>query len=108
MTTFKDYAENTKNDYIVIFFGMIIIACSTFGKSIMGVTICTIIKLIGVIVLTYAVFLYVLHLKIYFTENKDFLVNSKYAPYRQNIFAGCGVTIIIMVLLFYSAYTIFV
>lgn len=108
MTTFKDYAENTKNDYIVIFFGMVIIAFSTFGKDLMGVTISSIIKLLGIIVLTYAVFLYVFHLKIYFVENKDFLVNAKYAPYRQNIFAGCGMSVVIIVLMFYSAYTIFV
>lgn len=108
MTSFKDFAEHTKNDYIIIFAGMIIIGFSAFSKELLTVAVTTVIKIIGILVLVYALFLYALHIKTYFIENPNFFVNSQYAPYRQNIFAGCGVCILLISLLLYAIYTIFV
>lgn len=108
MTSFKDFAEHTNNDYIIILSGMVLIGFSTFGNGIIGDVLTIIIKLIGVIVLAYAVCIYISHLKSYFIEHPNVLVNSQYAPYRQNILASCGVCIIILGLLIYSIYTIFV
>lgn len=108
MTSFKDFAEHTKNDYIVILSGMILIGFSAFGKELVGTFTSMIIKLIGIIILSYAIFLYIMHMKTYFTENPDFLFHSQYAPYRQNILASGGVCILIMGLLVYAMYTIFV
>lgn len=108
MTSFKDFAQHTKNDYIIIFAGMIIIGFSAFCKELTTVTISTTIKLIGILVLVYAICLYVLHIKTYFNENPNFFVNSQYAPYRQNIYASGGVCILLIGLLLYAIYTIFV
>lgn len=108
MTSFKDFAEHTKNDYMIIFAGIILIGFSTFSKELLTATISMIIKIIGVFVLLYAVGLYALHIKTYFIENPNFFSNSQYAPYRQNIFAGCGVCIMLIGLLLYAMYTIFV
>lgn len=108
MTSFKDFAEHTKNDYFVIFAGMIIIGLSAFSKALFTATMSTVIKIIGILVLVYAVGLYALHIKTYFIENPNFFLNSQYAPYRQNIYAGCGVCIVLIGLLLYAIYTIFV
>lgn len=108
MTSFKDFAERTKNDCIVILSGMILIGFSAFGKALLGTFMSMIIKLIGMMILSYAIFVYVLHLKTYFTEHPDFFFHSQYAPYRQNILACCGVCILITGLLVYAMYTIFV
>lgn len=108
MTSFKDFAEHTKNDYFVIFAGMIIIGFSAFSKELLAGNVSTVIKIIGILVLVYAVGLYASHIKTYFNENPNFFVNSQYAPYRQNIYAGCGLCIMLLGLLLYAVYTIFV
>jgi len=108
MSSFNEFAENTKNDYMVLFFGMLIIVISTFIKGIIGGTSTTLIKGAGILLLSYALILYSIHIKSYFNDHHDFFVNPEYALYRPNIFASSGLCILISVLLLYLVYTMIV
>ena len=47
------------------------------------------------------------HIKDFFVLNPDFITDQEHAIYRKNIFAGCGLCVVLMFLSLYAIVSIF-
>jgi len=106
MKVFNDYAENTKNDFYLIAFGISAIALTTLSKSLIGRVTSGILRILSAVLLGYATVVFAGHIKDFFVLNPDFISDYKHAVYRKNIFAGCGLCIILMFLTLYAVVSI--
>lgn len=107
MDSFIIFAENTKRDFFLIAGGFVMISISTFMKPFFGYGFSTLLKIIGIILISVAVVVLVTQLKLFFAVNPNFLTDYQYEPYRKNIYAGCGVSLILLALICYATYTVF-
>lgn len=107
MKAFNDFAKNTKNDYIFIIFGLVIIVSSSLSKSVINPFIARFILFIGVVILAYAFLIVLKHIHTFFIVNPNFFIDNNYAPYRKNIMSGCGVCALLLFLIIYATYTVF-
>ena len=107
MKPFKDFVQNTKDDTVYILVSIIIITVSSLCKSAIGNKLSRIIILLGVFLLGYSLTLYLKHIKSFYVNNPNFFQDNSSHIYRKNIYASCGVCILIVILLLYSTYTVF-
>ena len=107
MESFLTFAENTKTDFVLISGGLLLVGLSTFMKPFFGNSISALLKIIGVVLISFAVVILVSQIKLFYAVNPNFFTDYQYAPYRQNIYAGCGLCIILLALICYATYTIF-
>lgn len=104
MDSFKIFAENTKPDFFLISFGLLLLGSTSFINIVIKNKLTMFIKIIGVIIISYAAFILLTQLKIFYDFNPNFFLNS---PYKQNIYAGFGLCSILFVIIIYTTYTIF-
>lgn len=107
MDTFKEFSDISKNDFVFITIGIIMIAFVTFSTKMIGNFSSNGLKLIGVFILTYGSVLFIYHNVSFFRNNPLFLTNEKYIPFRNNMYAGCGMSVLLTVLILYTTYTVF-
>ena len=107
MKPFKDFVQNTKDDTVYILASIILITVSSLCKSAIGNKLSRIIILLGVFLLAYSLTLYLKHIKSFYINNSNFFQDNNSLIYRKNIYASCGVCVLIVLLLLYSTYTVF-
>ena len=107
MKVFNDFAENTKNDFYLIAFGIGAIALTTLSKSLIDRVTSGILRILSALLLGYATLVFAGHIKDFFVLNPGFISHQKHAVYRKNIFAGCGLCVILMFLTLYAVVSIF-
>ena len=107
MKVFNDFAENTKNDFYLIAFGIGAIALTTLIKSLIGDVLSGILRIASALLLGYATVVFAGHIKDFFVLNPDFITDQEHAVYRKNIFAGCGLCVVLMFLSLYAIVSIF-
>lgn len=107
MEAFKNFAENTKHDFFLIATGLALLGVASFSNVAIGNNLSILIKIIGAITLSYAALILLSQLKFFFVVNPRFFADSQYAPYRQNIYAGCGLCSVLFILIIYATYSIF-
>ena len=107
MKPFKDFVQNTKDDTVYILVSIIIITISSLCKSVIGNKLSRIIILLGVFLLGYSLTLYLKHIKSFYINNPNFYQDNSSIIYKKNIYASCGVCVLIVILLLYSTYTVF-
>jgi hypothetical protein len=107
MDSFKIFAENTNWDFFLISIGMALLCVASFSNIVFGNKLTLAIKIISIITLSYAAFILLTQLRSFFDITPNFFGGSQYLPYRQNIYAGCGLCSILFVLIIYATYSVF-
>ena len=107
MESFITFAENTKKDFFLISGGLVLLGLSTFMTPFIGNSVSALLKIIGIVLISIAVVILVSQIKLFYTVNPNFFTDYQYAPYRKNIYAGCGMCMILLALICYATYTIF-
>jgi len=107
MKVFNDFAENTKNDFYLIAFGIGAIALTTLIKTLIGEVLSGILRVASALLLGYATIVFAGHIKDFFVLNPDFITDQQHSVYRKNIFAGCGLCVVLMFLSLYAVVSIF-
>ena len=92
MKSFNDFAENTKNDFYLI-------AIGTFLSGVL--------RIMAAVLLGFATYVFAVHIKDFFNKNPGFLSNPEHNLYKKNIFAGCGLCVLLVALILYSTISIF-
>lgn len=103
----NNYLENSKNDYIIIILGVIIIIISSLSKNILGKLNSRIINFIGVLILSYSLLLSISHISTFCKKNPYFLLDEKLSLFKKNIFACSLICLLILSLIIYSIYNVF-
>jgi hypothetical protein len=106
MESFIIFTESTNQDFVVITMGLLLIALSTIMKSFLGNVVSSSVNVIGIMLISYALLKISTQIKKFYDVNPSFLTDYRYEPYRQNIYAGIFLCIIILLLICYSTYTI--
>ena len=106
MESFIIFTENTNHDFVIITMGLMLIALSAITKSILGNNVSAGANIIGIMLISYALLKIARQIKKFYDANPSFLIDNRYEPYRQNIYAGIGLCIILLLLICYSSYTI--
>lgn len=107
MKSFNDFAENTKNDFYLIAFGIGAIALTTLTKSLIGTFLSGVLRIMAAVLLGFATYVFAVHIKDFFNKNPGFLSNPEHNLYKKNIFAGCGLCVLLVALILYSTISIF-
>jgi len=107
MKSFKDFADNSRNDIYLIAASIAAIAFTTFGEILIGSFASKSLRVLGSALLMYATFIFVCHIRDFCVTNPTFIVDEEHASYKQNIFACSGLCLILVILAIYSLYTIF-
>ena len=102
MKPFNDFAENTKNDFYLIAFGIGAVAVTTLLKPVVGGFISGGLRIIAAVLLGYATYLFAGHIKDFFVTNPDFITDPAHSLYRRNIYAGCGLCVLLVALVVYA------
>ena len=107
MKSFNDFAENTKNDFYLIAFGIGMIALTTLSKILIGTILSSILRILGALLLGYATYIFARHIKDFFVSNPGFLTDSEHMAYRKNMLACSGLCVLLVALTFYAVVSIF-
>ena len=107
MNAFITFTENTNRDFVIITTGLLLIALSAITKSFVGNSIATTVNIIGIMLISSVLFFLTTQIKKFYDVNPSFLIDYRYEPYRQNIYAGICLCVILLLLICYSTYTIF-
>ena len=107
MESFIIFTESTNREFVIITTGLMMLALSASTKSFLGNTIATSVNIIGILLLSYAVFFLAVQIKKFYENNPSFLTDYRYETYRQNIYAGIGVCAILLLLICYASFATF-
>lgn len=107
MKAFKDFAENTKHDYMYVIGGLVIVTLSSLTKTTIGPFLARLILFIGVLILAKSLLQIVNHVNTFFAVNPNFSTDINYAPFRKNIYGSCFICFLLLILIIYTTYTVF-
>jgi ABC-type arginine transport system permease subunit len=103
--TFYIFVERTKYDCIYIGVGLVILLSSLMLKLVFNTIVSTLVNIIGILILYYALMSIAKNTKEYVDKHPEFLYES--GDIRKNVLLSGVVAIMLIILIVYVTYTLF-
>ena len=106
MTAFTDFARNTKDISLMIGVGLAFLVAATVSRKLIGGA-GRIVQFVATLAMAYIAYLFFKNVHTLFTVSPDVLFAPEHSMYKQNVFAGCFLCVVLFALVIYSTYTVF-